>query len=134
MSEDATTYGTNPTQMQDIAHQIKVALETETDSSNPHEMIEKIKELSVLTANAASLQANAKKRLLQKELQLLEKYRFSKLPPSVLMRAINAECFEESGFLCYAERLGAGLSHSLDALRSSLSYIKCELENIRHQA
>lgn len=128
MSEEIQTYTT----MKGVAHQIKLALETETDIHNPVEMMEKIKELSLLTASAAALQANAKKNLLKKELELIKEYQKVTMPPSVLMRMITAETFEESSWLVYAERLNAGISHSLDALRSSLSFIKAEMETTRN--
>lgn len=128
--EDKTPYGTQDFKV--IAKQIKDCLELEVDNNNGKELTEKIKQLSMLTGSAAALQANAKKMLLQKELELLRKHKNSDLQASVLMRTISAEAYEESGWLTYAERLNAGISHSLDALRSSLSYLKTELENIKH--
>lgn len=128
--EDTPTYGTQD--FKAIAKQIKDCLELEVDNNNGQELTEKIKQLSMLTGSAAALQANAKKMLLQKELELLRKYKNSDLQPSVLMRMISAEAYEESGWVTYAERLNAGISHSLDALRSSLSYLKTELENLKH--
>lgn len=126
--EDKPTYGND---FKEVARQIKVALEIDTDSSNGAELIEKIKQLSILTASGAALQAHAKKALLKKELELIKEYQKTTMPPSVLMRLISAETWDEASFLTYAERLNAGISHSLDSLRSSLSYLKAEMENLK---
>lgn len=138
MMEDNPTYTSyvkellKPTDFKEVARQIKVALETDTNSSNPVELIEKIKELSLLTASAAALQANAKKNLLKKELELIKEYQKATMPPSVLMRMITAETYEESSWLVYSERLNAGMTHALDGLRSSLSFLKAEMETTRN--
>lgn len=116
----------------DIAKQISEAIELDTGDT-PEGLIEKIKLLSVLTASAAALQANAKKELLRKELEILSKHKDSDMQPSVLMRTISAECFEEAGWLTYAERLNAGISNSIEGLRSALSFLKLELEQTRGQ-
>lgn len=129
--EDTPQYAKSPT-MNDTANAIKLALEVETDIHNPVEMMEKIKELSLLTASAAALQANAKKKVLEKECELLKEYQKTSIAPSILMRLITAECSEEVAWLTYAERLNAGMTHALDGLRSSLSFLKSEMETTRN--
>ncbi len=42
---------------------------------------------------------------------------------------IDAECNDEEALFVYADRINAGLSHSLDALRSVISLAKSEMEN-----
>lgn len=112
-----------------MAKQIADALGEQVDRSNPDEVAGKIDELRQLTANAASIKANAKKQLLKKELEVLEQYKGSKIQASILMRTISAECFEEEGWYVYCDRLNAGISHALDGMRSILSWMKTELEN-----
>lgn len=116
-----------------LAAQIKKAIEEKIDENNPELIKAKIMELSALQGSAAALQAGAKKGLLKREGELLKQYMKEDIPPTVLMRKINAECAEEQGWLTYCERLGAGLSHGVDGLRSVLSFIKMEMENSRHQ-
>lgn len=128
MSEETPTYGTHD--FKAIAKQIKDCLELEVDNNNGQELTEKIKQLSMLTGSAAALLANAKKNLLIREKEMLTRYE-DKYQPSVLMRKITAECYEENGWLTYCDRLNAGISNSLDGLRSSLSYLKAELENLK---
>jgi len=91
LMEDAAPYQN----FKAIAKQIKEALENDTEG-NPLAIQEKISQLSMLTGSAAALQANAKKALLQKELELINKYKNEGLQASVLMRMISAECFEEA--------------------------------------
>lgn len=113
------------------AKRIRDAIEIETPKDDPGLIQDKIMELTLLTGSAAALQANAKKNLLIKEGELLKKYKGENMQASVLMRTINAECFEEAGWLTYCERLSAGISHSIEGLRSVLSYIKSELDHVR---
>lgn len=115
--------------IKEMAKQIADALAEEVDRSNPDEVAGKIDELRQLTANAASIKANAKKQLLKKEREVLEQYKGSKIQASILMRTISAECFEEEGWYVYCDRLNAGISHALDGMRSILSWMKTELEN-----
>ena len=112
-----------------VAQQIKDALELVVPSDQPQAICDKINELTMLTGSAAALQANAKKALLKKELELLKSHQSEGLQASVLMRLIQAESYEESAWLCYAERLSAGIAHSMDGLRSELSYLKEEIRN-----
>lgn len=126
--EDKPTYAKD---FKAIAKEISDAIEIE--ANEPGEIQEKIKLLASLTGSAAALQANAKKELLRKELELLDKYKGKDMQASVLMRTITAETFEEAGWLCYAERLNAGISHALDGLRSVLSYIKMDFEQSNNQ-
>lgn len=116
---------------QEIAKQIKTAIEADC-GNDPVLLMDKICELSTLTATAAALQANAKKELLKKELEIIEKYQKEDLPASLLMKKINAECFEEAAWLTYAERLGAGITNTIEGCRSVLSFIKSEMEQIKN--
>lgn len=88
----------------------------------------KLLALTQLMGLSAECNASAKKILLQKELQVL-----SGLDPNISpMKAnkiVNAECFEESALLEYADRLNSSLVHSIDAIRSVISLYKTELEN-----
>lgn len=84
--------------------------------------------LTQLIGLSAEAKATAKKLLHIKETQVL--YAMDKeLSPSVQVRKLNAECFEELALLEYADRLNAALTHSIDALRSVISFRKTEIEN-----
>lgn len=115
----------------EAAKQIKQAIEQDC-GNDPVLLMDKIKELSALTATAAALQANAKKNLLKKELEIIEKYQSADMSPSLLIKKINAECFEEAAWLTYAERLSAGITNTIEGCRSVLSFIKSEMEQIKN--
>jgi hypothetical protein len=84
--------------------------------------------LTQLIGLSAEAKATAKKLLHIKETQVL--YAMDKeLSPSVQVRKLNAECFEELALLEYADRLNAALTHNIDALRSVISFRKTEIEN-----
>jgi hypothetical protein len=75
---------------------------------------------------SAETKASAKKLLNLKE-RIVFEMMDKKLPPSVQVRILNAECFEENAILEYSDRLNAGLVHNLDTLRSVISLYKQEM-------
>lgn len=112
--------------------EIRSVIEIEVDNENYPELQEKINKLSVISATAASAQATAKKLKNIKERELIRR-----LPEdfgaSMQAKWLDAECFEENGMLVYCERLSASVSHSIDGLRSILSFQKADMENSKHQ-
>lgn len=93
----------------------------------------KLIDLSQISANAAKAQAYAKTLMEQKKLQVISQHKDSDMPPSILSKLIDAEAFEEAGTYCYCERLSASVSHSIEALRSVLSWAKQEMINSNNQ-
>lgn len=89
----------------------------------------KLLKLSQLTGLAAECKAMAKKVLLKRELEALQDFKDQKIPPSVLTKMIDAECAEEGALLVYADRINAGLTNTMEALRTAISLYKTELEN-----
>lgn len=75
---------------------------------------------------SAETKASARKLLNIKERCVLEMID-RKIQPSVQVRILNAECFEENAILEYSDRLNAALTHSIECLRSVISLYKQEM-------
>ena len=88
----------------------------------------KLLALTQLIGLSAECNASAKKFLLKKELEVM-KTLDPGLAPSKAHKELNANCYEESALLEYADRLNSALVHSIDAIRSVMSLYKTELEN-----
>lgn len=137
MSEDAITYGNywTPERMSSwlktAVKDIRNVVELDVDNSNPPELMEKLKELSAITSTAAMAQATAKKLLLHKQKELIKS--LPTMSPSLQVKWLQGELFDEEGMLTYCERLSAAVSNSIEAIRSILSYTKSEMEQSKHQ-
>lgn len=86
----------------------------------------KLLKLTQLMGLSAETKASAKKLLNMKEKMIFEMMD-KKMPPSVQVRFLNSECFEENAILEYSDRLNAALTHSIDGLRSVMSLHKQEM-------
>lgn len=127
MSEDKTPYG--------IASQIEaisVLIHSEVDTMDIPAIMEKINQLTMYTANAAQLLADAKKNLLNKQLALISKGLPKDLSPSIQAKWLQGSLAEEESMVTHCERLNAAITNSIEGLRSILSYAKLELEQQRH--
>src|SRR5690625_2941318 len=78
---------------------------------------------------AAGSKAACKKILEQTKLIKFAEHKSEKLSPSVMLEVIKMECADELALLEYADRINAGLSHSLDMIRTAISLYKEELKN-----
>lgn len=138
MSEDSATYGTNSTPdkmnawLKESVKEIRGAIELEADNTNPAECLEKLKRLSSLTANAAMCQSTAKKLLLLRQQELIKRLPDS-LSPSLQVKWLQGELFEEESMQTYCDRLAAGLSNSIEAIRTIVSFTKSEMEQSKYQ-
>lgn len=107
---------------------IRKAIDADVIDADIVNVQNKMLQLTQLIGLSAEAKATAKKLLHIKETQVL--YAMDKeLSPSVQVRKLNAECFEELALLEYADRLNAALTHNIDALRSVISFRKTEIEN-----
>lgn len=88
----------------------------------------KLIKLTQLVGLAAETKAQARKNLENARLFAFAKVRESKIPPSVLLKMVDSEISEELSLYEYADRLNAGISNSIEGLRSVLSLYKTELE------
>lgn len=88
----------------------------------------KLIKLTQLVGLAAETKAQARKNLENGRLIAFSKMRDSKLSPSILLKMVDSEISEELSLYEYADRLNAGISNSIEGLRSVLSLYKTELE------
>jgi len=85
--------------------------------------------LTQLMGLSAETTASAKKLLGEKEIEVFTLKNLEKLPPSNAMKLLKSYCAQEIATLEYAERLNSALVHSIDALRSTMSLYKTEMQN-----
>ena len=112
--------------IQEICRLIYDAIEEKISIDVPEEVLGKMSKLQVLLASSAELLANVKKEYGKRELIALDKID-PKLSPSIMKKRLDAQMAEEQYWLTFADRLNSGLVHSIDALRSNISYLKEEL-------
>jgi len=89
----------------------------------------KLMDLVQVVSLSAECKASSRKLLEEKRLVNLKICENDSLPASILMKKIDAMCSDELALFEYADRINAGLTHILDALRSVISLYKVELEN-----
>lgn len=106
---------------------IREAIDADVFEADINSIVGKLHRLTCLIGLSAEANATAKKFLHHKELQVLQVIDKA-LPASIQTKTLNAECWEESAILEYADRLNSGIVHSIDALRSVISLYKTELE------
>jgi hypothetical protein len=85
--------------------------------------------LTQLMGLSAETTASAKKLLGEKEIEVFTLKNLEKLPPSNAMKLLKSYCAQEIATLEYAERLNSALIHTIDALRSTMSLYKTEMQN-----
>lgn len=105
---------------------IRKAIDADVIDSDIHNVTNKALKLTQLMGLSAETKASARKLLNIKELSVFE-LMDKKMPPSIQVRFLNAECFEENATLEYSDRLNAAVTHSLDTLRSVISLYKQEM-------
>ncbi len=107
---------------------IRAAIDRDVINVDIEDVKNKLIELTQFMGLSAEANASAKKILEQKELGVLLSMD-KKLSPSVQIRLLKAQCFEESALYEYADRLNSSLVHGIDGLRTVISLYKSELEN-----
>ena len=85
--------------------------------------------LTQLMGLSAETTASAKKLLGEKEVEIFITKDLDKLAPQKAMKLLKSYCSHEIATLEYAERLNSGLVHTIDALRSTMSLYKSEMQN-----
>jgi hypothetical protein len=107
---------------------IREAVDADMVDADIHNQTNKLLKLTQLIGLSAETKASAKKLLGIKErcvFEMIDK----KLPPTVQIRMLNAECYEENAILEYADRLNSAIVHSIDGLRSVISLYKQEMQS-----
>lgn len=105
---------------------IRETLDSDMIDSDIQNVTNKALKLTQLMGLSAETKASAKKLLGLKERMVFEMMD-KKMPPSVQVRFLNSECYEENAILEYADRLNAGITHSIECLRSVISLYKQEM-------
>lgn len=105
---------------------IREALDADVVDCDIESVKNKLLKLTQLMGLSAETKASAKKLLHMKE-RIVFEMMDKKMPPSVQIRTLNAECYEEHAILEYSDRLNASLVHGIDGLRSVMSLHKQEM-------
>lgn len=117
-----------------ISSLIGLAIEQRIDPDNPDEVIGKLTELCSLQSNATYAYALAEQLYNVKIGELVQKPEHSKLTATDKKMLFAMLAKEEIHYMTLNERYIRNLSHSIDSLRSVLSWKKMELEQARYQS
>lgn len=114
-----------------VCDQIGKALSEKVDSSNPAEIVGKIEALTALFSSSAYAVSVANKLYSAKLMALtLEFANDKKLSVTEKKWVFDGKANEELYFVNLADRQNRGLTHTIDGLRSVISYMKQELANL----
>lgn len=105
---------------------IREAIDSDVIDSDIVNVKNKALRLTQLMGLASEAKASARKFLNKKEMEVFSNMDKS-LPPSVQIRMVNAECFQENADYEYSDRLNASVSNSCEVLRSVISLHKQEM-------
>lgn len=119
-------------QIDEINSRIVACIKSTADKSDPDGLAGKISELAALIPSSAQALAMAEMLYNEKIGQLMELEQFSKMNTTDKKMLFQGKASKEIALMTYTERLNKGLVHTLDGYRSVLSYVKSELENLRH--
>lgn len=106
---------------------IRVALDADVLGVDITSIVDKGKALAQLIGLSAECKAEAKAKLERARVLAFATLTGKKLPPSVLLKLVDAECADHIQDFEYADRLNAGITHQLDFYRSVISLHKEEL-------
>jgi hypothetical protein len=114
---------------------IQSSLDRRYDSSEPSNMLELLEELSYLLGNSSLAEASARFWLEQKKQVVIAEYvantpQKERLQPLMLKDYILSMCAAEVAAYELASSQHSSLVHRIDAVRSALSYLKAEIQNI----
>lgn len=116
-----------------MTEQIGKSIEQQIDKDNPDEVLGKLQELASLQSTASYCLATAKKLHNSRIAKLLIS-NFYKEYSATDRKSIFLELAKEEVFLVnILERYVANISHSIDSLRSILSFMKHELDQSKFQ-
>ena len=106
--------------------------EVTTSSVDPELATQKLYKLSMCIGMSAESNAEAKRILFKKEMEVMthldENDAFENMPASIINRLIKARTADEIALVELTERINAGITHSMDALRSIISKYKTEMQ------
>lgn len=108
---------------------IRATLDVDVVSAIIEDVQNKCIALTQLFGLSSETTASAKKMLGEKEVEIFITKDLDKLAPQKAMKLLKAYCSQELATLEYAERLNSGIVHTIDALRSTMSLYKTEMQN-----
>jgi len=98
-------------------------------------VLQKAHNLSILTANSASVCGQAKALLMYAKHERLMELRGMQLTATILREDINSYCWEETILVEYTEQLAKNVRAAIDLLRTDISKYKEDLRaNITQQS
>jgi hypothetical protein len=113
-----------------ICDQIGTAIALDIDKDNPSEIIGKINELTCLLSTSSHAVAVAEMVYSEKLMNLTEDNRWTKLTATDKKMVFAGRAKDEIYYVTLTERQNKALTHSIDGLRSMLSYLKSEVNNL----
>lgn len=113
--------------LKDICSQIGKAIALEVDRSNPDEIMGKLGALTSLLATSSHAVA-----LAEKLMQLTEANTWAGLSATDKKMIFAGRAKSEIYYVTLTERQNRALTHGIEALRSMISYLKSELNNLQN--
>lgn len=117
-------------QIKQITTQIGKAIAEKVDPTNPDEISGKLAELTNLLASSAHCVASSESIYSERIAELLESGRYDGLNTTEKKLIMAAKAKNEAYYVALSERQNKAITHSIDGLRSILSYLKSEMQNI----
>lgn len=114
----------------EICMQIGEALALRIDESNPAEILGKMNELTNLLATSSHAVALAEMIYGEKLMKLTEDAQYLKLSATDKKMIFAGRAKNEIYYVTLTERQNKSITHSIDALRSMISFLKSELQNL----
>lgn len=117
-------------QLKGTLQMIQEILSKRYDVSEPLNMLEYLEELGYLLGNSTLAQASARYWMEDAKKTAVQTKNDMSMPPSVLKEYLNSLCASEISSYELSERQHSALVHRIDAVRSSLSYLKSEMNKV----
>lgn len=122
-------------ELKNTLQQIQESLNKRYDSSEPNNLLELLEELSYLLGNSTLAEASARFWLEQKKGVVIADYvanipQKDRLQPLMLKEYVTSLCAAEVAAYEMASSQHSSLKARIEAVRSALSYLKAELQNI----
>lgn len=116
-----------------IQDQIESAIQSEVSIDFGHEVMGKLQVLSTLLSSASICIVESKKIMLKKRGEWLRKHaeKVSTYSPSIAKEYANTAVIDEEMLFLRCERNYSAITHAIDALRSILSYLKKEMNDLQ---
>lgn len=113
--------------LRDKLIKIRDLLDVPTKELAIESLVQHGQDLSAMIGLSAECKSEARRNLENARLIAIKMHMDKKVTPSILSKMVDGACAEEIAQFEYADRLNAGITHSLDYIRSVLSLHKTEL-------